>query len=214
MVDVTQLLKIKILKLIFLLCLICVCCFGFNFQSMKQFLDDEVIIHESVEKHNALRPPAITICPKKWKTESAPTIDTAHYEKHCANASTTEDYIGCVTNKTYGFEDMIQYARHGYSAEEDLSDWSWDLTFAAVGRCYTLNYDQSFKVNPLIDGIRLQLVPDDYYIYLSEPDFSFITNTPLTMPVTMVALHGLESGHLGVFLKMVRTEELNRLEAP
>ena len=146
MVDVTQLLKIKILKLIFLLCLICVCCFGFNFPSLKQFLDGEVIIHESVEKPNALRPPAITICPKKWKTESAPRIDTAHYENHCANASTTEDYMGCVNNNTYGFEDMIQYARHGYSAGEDLTDWSWDLTFAAVGRCYRVVGASKFQI--------------------------------------------------------------------
>ena len=217
MVDVTLL--VKILKVVFLLCLISVSFFHFNLPSIKRFLDNKVIIHESVEKHNALKPPAITICPKKWKTERAPTVDAAHYENHCSNASTTEDYVSCVTNNTYGFKDMIQHATHGFSNVEDLTDpqlWSWDLTFAALGRCYTLDYDQMLKENPLEDGIEFRFVrKNDFYIYLSEPDFHFIRGNPLlTVPVTMVTLHGFESRVLGVTLKMVRTEELNRLEAP
>ena len=108
MVDVTQLLKV--LKVVFFLCLISVCFFGFNFKSIKRFLDKEVIIQESVEKHNALRPPAITICPKQWKTESVPQADFTHYERHCGNASMAEDYEACVTNKTYSFEEMVRSA--------------------------------------------------------------------------------------------------------
>ena len=222
MVDVTPLLKV--LKVVFLLCLISVCFFGFNFKSIKRFLDEEVIINESVEKHNALRPPVITICPNKWKTESAtPQAETNNYERHCGNATTTEDYEACVINKTYGFEEMIQSATRGAfdRVVEDVTDpqlWTWDVTLAAMGRCYTLNYNQLFKLNPLRDGIVLNLVNiqemNDYYIYLSEPDFYFITANPLTMPVTMVTLNGMESGHLSIMLKMVRTEELNRLEAP
>ena len=219
MVDVTPLLKS--LKVLFLLCLICVCFFGFSFKSIKRFLDEEVIIHESVEKQDALRPPAITICPQHWKIESEPHLDTAHYENHCGNASTAEDYEACVTNKTYSFEEMVQSAIRGAfdRVEEDLTDpelWTWDVTFAAMGRCYTLNYDQLLKLNPLKDGIKLQLnKTKDYYIYLSEPDFYFTaTANPLTMPVTMVTLHGMKSGHLGIKLNVVRTEELNSLEAP
>ena len=89
------------------------------------------------------------------------------------------------------------------------------MTFVGVGRCFTFNYDQLLKLNTLTDGITLQLVPNnDYYIYLSEPDFNFITANPLTMPVTMVTLHGMEAGHLAVSLNVVGTEELNRLNAP
>ena len=66
-----------------------------------------------------------------------------------------------------------------------------------------------------MDGIVLLVQKNDYYIYLSEPDFYFTaTSNPLAMPVTMVTLNRMESGQLGVFLKMVRTEELNRPEAP
>ena len=153
MVDVTPLLRS--LKMVFLLCLISVCFFGFNYESIKRFLDEEVIIHESVEKHDGLRPPAITICPKKWKTKSAPQRDTIHYERHCGNAYTAEDYEDCVTNKTYGFEEMIEFAIRG-SQLENLSEtmtlsnsqlWSWDLTFVGVGRCFTFNYDQLLKLN-------------------------------------------------------------------
>ena len=223
MVDVGQLLKI--LKVVFLLCLISICFFRFNFPSIKKFLDDEVIINESVEKHNSLRPPAITICPRKWKPESMPVIDTTYYENYCGYASTplttAEDYMACVTNKTYGFEEMVQSATRGFShnAEENFTDarlWTWDLTLAVVGRCYTLNHDHLLQLNPLTDGILLQLVQKkDYYIYFSEPDFHFIRAWPLlTIPVTMVALHGFESNYLSVTLKMVRTEELNRPEAP
>ena len=217
--DVTQLLKVKLLKVIFLLCLISICFFQFNFQSIKRFLDDEVIIHESVEKHDALKPPAITVCPKKWKPESGPQLDAAHYENHCGNASTREDFEACVTNKTFSLEEMIQCAMRGLNQVEDLTDpqlWTSDVTFAVLGRCYTLDYDQLFTINPLKDGIALIVVENnDYYIYFSEPDFHFIRAQPLlTVPVTMVALHGLNSSITSIMLKMVRTEELNRLEAP
>ena len=218
MVDVTQLLKV--LKVGFLLCLVSVCFLRFSFPAIKRFLDDKVIINESIEKHNSLRLPAITICPKKWK--SALQVDSNHYERHCGNASTAEDYMTCVTNKTYGFEEIVQSATRGSrQIVEDSTNpklWTWDVTFAAVGRCYTLNYDQLLKLNPSEDGIVLNLVniqENDYYIYLSEPDFYFTaTANPITMPVTMVTMHGMETGHLSIRLKMVRTEELNRLEAP
>ena len=217
MVDVTQLLKVKLLKVIFLLCLISICFFQFNFQSIKRFLDDEVIIHESIQKHNALRPPDITICPKKWKPESRPQLFPPHYENHCGNASTAEDYEACVTNKTFSLEEMVKSTMRGMNnSVVDPQLWTWDVTFTPLGRCYTLDYDQPFKINPLKDGIALQLLDNnDYYVYLSEPDFHFIRAQPLlTVPVTMVALHGLNSSLTTIMLKMVRTEELNRLEAP
>ena len=126
-----------------------------------------------------------------------------------------------LTNKTYGFEEMIQSATRGFlhNAEENFNDprlWTWDLTLAVVGRCYTLNHDHLLQLNPLTDGIVLELVQmKDYYVYFSEPDFHFIRANPLlTIPVTMVVLHGFESRYLSVVLKMVRTEELNRPEAP
>ena len=217
MTDVTQLLKV--LKVGFLLCLVSVCFLRFSFPAIKRFLDDKVIINESIEKHNSLRLPAITICPKKWKIENATQADSTHYERHCGNASTAEDYMTCVTNKTYSLEEIVQSATRGLrQIVEDSTNpklWTWDVTFAAMGRCYTLNYDELLKLNPLTDNIALQLVPNnDYYIFLSEPDFYFISSTSLTMPVTMLTLHGMESGHLGIMLKVVRTEELNRLKAP
>ena len=219
MVDMKPL--IKILNVAFLLFLISACFIKFSLPSITKFLDYEVIIHESVEKHDALRPPAITICPKKWKPEREPMIDKVNYETHCGNSSTAEDFTTCVTNKTYSFKEMIQSARRGMYGDvvEDFTDsqlWNWDLTFASVGRCYTFDYDQLLKPNPLIDGIRLQFVQNNYtdFLYLSEPDFNFISANPLSMPVTMVTLHGIESGTLSVILKMVKTEELNRVESP
>ena len=219
MVDVKPL--IKILNVAFLLFLISACFINFSLPSIQKFLDYEVIIHESVEKHDALRPPAITICPKKWKPEREPEIKNVNYETYCGNSSTAEDFMACVTNKTYGFKEMIQSARRGMHGDvvEDFTDsqlWAWDLTFASVGRCYTFNYDQLLKPNPLMDGIFLQLVENNYtdYLYLSEPDFNFISSNPLSIPVTLVTLHGIESGTLSVILKMVKTEELNRVEAP
>ena len=220
MVDVTPLLKI--LNVAFLLFLISACFINFSLPSIKKFLDYEVIIHESVEKHDALKPPAITICPKKWKPEIEPKIDKANYETHCGNYSTAEDFTTCVTDKTYDGKEMIEYAKRGVYSVVDVEDfidsqlWTGDLTFATVGRCYTLNYDQLLKPNPLLDGIFLQLVENNYtaFLYLSEPDFNFISSNPISMPVTMVTLHGIESGTLSVILKMVKTEELNRAEAP
>ena len=224
MVDVTQL--VKILKVVFLLSLISVCFLGFNLPSINRFLDDKVIIHESVEKYDSLRPPAITICPKKWKSEKVTMVgahSAAHYENHCGNASTVDDYMACVTKKTYGFEEIVESATRGWfkGVMENFTDpqlWTWDLTFAMWGRCYTLDYDKLFKVNPRNDGIALQLiVKKDYVIYLFDPDFHFITANPLlTMPVTILALHGSKSDpkFRTVVIKMLRTEELNRLEAP
>ena len=125
--------------------------------------------------------------------------------------------------KTYGFEEMVQHATRGVfkGFMENFTDpqrWTWDLTLAMFGRCYTLDYDKLFKVNPRNDGIALQLiVKKDYVIYLFDPDFHFITANPLlTMPVTILALHGSKSDpkFRTVVIKMLRTEELNRLEAP
>ena len=218
MVGVTHLLEV--LKVVFLLCLVSVCFFHFSFPAIKRFLDQKIIINESVEKYNALRPPVITICPKKWKQDSVPHADTTKYERYCGNASTAEDYEACVTNETYGFKEIIQNATRGIwlSGVDNLTDpqlWTWDVTFTAVGRCFTLNYHQLLRLNLNMNGILLRLQKNDYYVYLSGPDFFFTaTSNPLTMPVTMVTLHGNESGVRSVFLKMARTEELNRPEAP
>ena len=61
-------------KIIFLLCLMGICFFGFGLPSIKRFFDKETTVTESVEKKDSLKPPAITVCPERWKPDTPPIL--------------------------------------------------------------------------------------------------------------------------------------------
>ena len=61
-------------KIIFLLFLIGICFFGFGLDFISRFCASEITVNESVEQKQALKPPAITICPQVgWKNSNTST---------------------------------------------------------------------------------------------------------------------------------------------
>ena len=141
-----------------------------------------------------------------------------NYRKNCKDASGAEDFSNCVTNKTFGLDEVIVDVTQGVGFKE-LSDpklWTSDMTLTTGGRCYTLEHDQQLKVDFQTDSIWINLVVNDYYVYLHNPDFLIVTLNPLTiplqfMPVTPKDLTNTSS--LGLTLQVVQRQNLDRPEA-
>ena len=85
------------------------------------------------------------------------------------------------------------------------------------GRCYTLKYDQHFKVDPQTDSIVIDLVVGDYYIILHNPDFLLTTMNPLALPLNFITFDRQEftnTSFLGLTLEVVQRKNLDREEVP
>ena len=107
---------------------------------------------ESVEKNDKLRLPAVTVCAIPGWTKRI-SKGAGAYKEECQNVTTAQGFSSCVKNKTFSFNDLVVSAARGDNGtenEKDLSDfnlWTWDMTFPAVGRCYTLDYDVPVGIN-------------------------------------------------------------------
>ena len=144
-----------------------------------------------------------------------------NYRKNCENANGANDFSDCVANKTFGFDEVIIFAQQGIEdvSAIKLSDpnlWTSDMTLTTGGRCYTLKYDQELKVDFQTDSIVINLVVNDYYVFLHNPDFLIVTLNPLAiplqfMPVTPKDLTNTSS--LGLTLQVVQRQNLDRPEA-
>ena len=96
-------------------------------------------MNEVVAENTSLKPPAITICPQKWKNDTSPSFPFGNYKKNCKDANGSNDFSYCVANKTYGEDEVIVSARQGWNLTEDvsmreLSDiWTLDMTVTTGG---------------------------------------------------------------------------------
>ena len=91
------------------------------------------------------------------------------------------------------------------------------MTITTGGRCYTLKYDQQFKVDPQTDSIVIDLVVGDYYIFLHNPDFLLTTMNPLALPLNFITFDRQEftnTSFLGLALEVVQRQNLDRQEVP
>ena len=215
----------QILKAIFFLSLFSICLFEFGRPCIQKFFDRGATVNEFVTKTTSLKPPAITICPQKWKNNTSPSFPYGNYMKNCKDANGSNDFSNCVANKTFGIDEVIISARQGWNLTEDvsmldLSDsniWTSDMTITTGGRCYTLKYDQHFKVDPETDSIVIDLVVGDYYIILHNPDFLLTTMNPLALPLNLITFDLQEftnKSFLGLTLEVVQRQNLDREEVP
>ena len=189
---------------------------------MKKFLDYKVTVEESLERNEKLRPPAITICPSVgWVgTNRSPTL-YGNFKMHCGNESTSDGFHACVENRTVGFNDLVISAFHGAEKVRDLSDfkfWTWDLSYPAQGRCYTLSYNIMFDIDMREDSLWITLNPkQQYYAILHEPDFSIINVNKFAIPTTAFWLYPATENSTQcqiLTLEASRRTNLNRIEAP
>ena len=213
----------QILKAMFYLSLFSICSFEFGRPCLEKFFDNDVTVNEFVTENTSLEPPAITICPKKWKNDTSPSFPFGNYKKNCKDANGSNDFSNCVANKTYGIDEVIVSARQGWVEDKmklELSDpnlWSSDMTITSGGRCYTLKHDQHFKVDPETDSIVIDLIVGDYYIILHNPDFLLTTMNPLALPLNLITFDRHEftnTSFLGLTLEVVQRQNLNRKEVP
>ena len=213
---------LRILQLAFFLSLFSICFFGFGLPCIKKFFANEITVSEFVEKKTSLKPPAVTICPLMWKPDSPPIMPLGHFKNNCGDASGANDFSDCVANKTSGINEVVVSATQGYQSNvvsnlsvSDPGLWSSDLTMAMFGRCYALNYDQLLKVDQETDSIVINLVPENYYVFLHDPDFFLVTINALTMPTQFLTVNKLNDGsYLGLAFERVDRVKLNRLETP
>ena len=216
---------LRYLKLAFFLSLFSICFFGFGLPCIKRFFDSEISVKEFVEEKASLKPPAITVCPQMWKPDSPPVMPIGHYKNNCGEANDAKGFEDCVEHKTFGIDEVIVEATQGYLSNivrnlpvSDSQLWTSDMTMAMLGRCYTLNYDQLLEVDQETESIIINLVPQNYYVYLHDPDFFLFTINPLAMPTTEVDLQSavqmMNAPSLGLILEMVQVENLDRPGAP
>ena len=206
-------------KMIFLFCLICICFFVFGLNFITKFLTGEITVSETFEQKEALKPPAITICPQVgWKNSS--TAISAGFGESCKLSKSAEQFWKCLETNTFNFNEVVLSATHGVPNGTNLTEgkklWTWSTPARTPGRCYTLLYNQPLKVHMSNDAILLNLAPNDYFVYFHDTDFFAVTYNPFTLPVSMIDLNHEElgDGHLMISLAMVSRENRNRIEMP
>ena len=159
---------------------------------------------------------------------NSPVVN-GNFKLHCTNESTSEGFLACVENRTFGFKDLVFSASHGQVYDggsleyfkKNLSDfkfWTWDMSDPAQGRCYTLNYNVPVSIDAMADSLWIELDPKiEYNVILHQPDFFTININKLAMPTTAISMYPAKENSTmwTVFtLEATRRENLNRIEAP
>ena len=132
--------------------------------------------------------PAVTVCAipgwTKYSSNSGTEVDGV-FKKKCENETTPEEFLSCMKNKTFSFKDLIVSARHGVPTEnrKDLSDfnlWTWDMTFPAFWRCYTLDYDVPVGINREKDILAITVNQrHEYFVVFHETSLFALTTNKL-----------------------------------
>ena len=188
---------LQVAKVGFLLALIVGHFFAFGLPYLQKYLQHSIGVQEKREKSAALNPPAITFCPYGanlggWKnaTDMNPT---QNLRLRCDKVPTTsEGFLSCIEEKTFDLRETIADARHGFlppnKNPSNSKFWSWDMSVAVAGRCYTFNYNQSLPgLDVSEDGLFFELNQNlEYMIFLHHPEFFTITYNAMMMPTTML----------------------------
>ena len=148
---------------------------------------------ESVEKNDKLRLPAVTVCAiPGWTNRTS--MRAGAYKEECQNVTTAAGFSSIIKNKTFSFNDLVINATRGnYGTEnkKDLSDfnlWTWDMTFPAVGRCYTLDYDVPVGINLEKDILAIRLNPSHAYLVVVHETSLFALTTNRLAATTVFRL--------------------------
>ena len=215
---------------IFLLSLTLLQLFFFGLPALEKFSKSGVGEEKMVEKGRSLRPPAVTLCPYRynyngWKkaTEANGGITESMYQTWCEAANTTEEFEACIANETFSLDDAVLCAskgklcltkQTGHGQNLTSSEfWSWDVTAALDGRCYTLDFDQQIGMDLEYDLLMIQLNKSlSYYLFLHSPDLNLITYNSLTMPIYQGIVDFKQIGNkLCTFMmKLIRHEKINQ----
>ena len=167
----------------------------FGIPSIERFASSGIAEEKIIESQKALKPPGVTLCPfqhsqQGWRDAKAEdgveNPDTQSYTRWCPHADTTEAFESCVNEKTFALAETVLRGHHGFENSENLGSpvfWTWDVTTAFVGRCFSLNYDQDLGTNVLDDLIGFDLNETlAYSIIIHDPNLGLPTFNPSTLP--------------------------------
>ena len=91
--------------------------------------------------------------------------------------------------------------------------WTWDVTNAMQGRCYTIQYDQKLQIEMEKDSLIIDLNKElRLFVFLHQPGFFLLTYNSLTMPTLDLVLDHTEVGdsYLTLMLEVVQHQRLSR----
>ena len=200
----------------------------FGYPAFQRYLDASVSVEEWIEpSHNHTLPaPAVTLCPFEkyfngWKNTINPTY-LNNYDVNCPEASSPEDFVRCLEQKTFNFSETVQQSHQGIGPTviqnfSSPSSWISDSSVGLSGRCYTLNYTGGLGTDLMDDALAFNLNPDlQYSFYVHQLDFFLLTWNPLTMPTINgnIEQESLGTNWHSLFLKTVRHEKIHRSSAP
>ena len=205
----------------------------FLIPGFKRFLAGEVGVVVSTEEAKSLPAPAVTLCPYEyhfqgWKNSSpVEPIIMDSYILRCKDASTTQDFVTCIENKTFNLNETLPYgASHGlgHSLNNQLMNpkfWIEDMTTAVNGRCFTLNYTAHLSTDMETDSIVFNFANSSsstmrYLVFIHQLDFFIVNWNPLAMPRIKKVLDvaDIRQNYKYIYLKVNREEKMNRPEAP
>ena len=106
------------------------------------------------------------------------------------------------------FDNSAQ-AQQGVAGDNFLNPalWTWDVSAAIDGRCFTLNFDQPLSIDISVDSLVFNLDENmTYYLFLHQPHFFILTYNPLTMPTVDMVLNFKDIGrnYITLFLEVRR----------
>ena len=185
--------------------------------------DLQVTLVESVEKNEKLRFPAITLCViPGWANWPGDARFVGVYKRQCQNETTAERFLGCIKNNTFSFKDLVVSASHGYpftNTFKNLSDfsfWTWDMTVAVAGRCYTLDYNVPVGIDQEKDILVIKLNRSlNHYAILHQTDlFALTTNRLAATTYRQLDAKMFDGATQTLTLQAVKWKQLNRPERP
>ena len=175
-----------------------------------------------MEKNEKLRFPAITLCAFPGWTNYSSTKFNGVYKRKCQNETTAEGFFGSIKNKTFSFKDLIVSATRGNAFSKtsknisDFSFWTWDMTVAAVGRCYTLDYNVPVGTDEVKDTLVIKFNRSpDYYAILHQTDlFAITVNRLAATTYRQLDAKMFDGVAQTLTLQAVKWKKLNRPEQP
>ena len=126
--------------------------------------------------------------------------------RFCAGANTSQGFQDCVEQETFNNSAKAQRGV-GFQRFVDPSLWTWDVTAAIDGRCFTLNFDEPLTIDLSVDSLVFNLEEDMvYYLFIHQPDFFILTYNPLTMPTVDMLISFNETGrsYLALILEVIK----------
>lgn len=130
---------------------------------------------------------------------------SSRHPRWCPGANRSQDFEDCVKGETFNNSAKAQQGITGDFLSPDL--WTWDVSAAIDGRCFTFNFDQLLSIDISVDSLVFSLDENmTYYLFLHQPDFFILTYNPLTIPTVDMVLNFKDIGknYITLFLEVQR----------